>query len=56
MSLASEQWNKGPELEAEEFGISVDLECSNGLKMDYSECLNTCLFFRFRVNNRSNEQ
>ena len=29
---------------AEEFRISVDLECSNCLKLDHSECLNICLF------------
>ena len=33
MSSTSEQWNWGPGLGAEEFGISVDPEYSNGLKL-----------------------
>ena len=44
MSSESEQPNWGPWLGAEEFGISVNLECSNGLKLDHLEFLNTCLF------------
>ena len=50
---------------AEEVGISVDLECSNGIKLDHSECLSTCKAFQkntgnrllnVRMNNRSNER
>ena len=56
MNSASEQWNWGPGFGAEEFGILVGLESSNGLELDKSECLNTCYFmfkaFLKRMENR----
>ena len=44
MSAAGEQWNWGLGLRAEEFRTRVGLECPNGLKLDHSGCLNTCIF------------
>ena len=44
MSAASKQLNWGLGLGAERCGISIDLECSNGLKLYHSGCLNMCLF------------
>ena len=39
--FSSTQWIWGPGLEGEELGISVDLECSNSVKLDHSGCLDT---------------
>ena len=56
MSTASEQWNRGPGLGVEESIISVDLECSNGFKIDHSECLNNILFHIKNIPENHREQ
>ena len=56
MSSASEQWNWGPWSGGEKFGTLVDLEFSNGLKLDQSECQNSCFFFAFKTFEKNTEK
>ena len=47
---------QGTGLGVEESGISVDLESSNGFKIDHSECLNNILFHTKNIPEKHREQ